>query len=249
MLKVITLLTPLVFLAGCVAQPTKTSVIDSKQFETIKFSPILGAKLAVETGDEMFVEGDYIPGQLVDITDRVDKFIPGSMLIPFPMSIEAGVIHMNKITSNWKYFCADPSMSAASFPGLGSVVRQGDCVGIRESKDGSRMQWVVDNSKYNRGLNTVYTLNLSPEEQSKYRPSKSTIPFSVKALTTITYDGYYGGQLHFTYESIIGAQVKEQQFIFDYDSASEVLIGIKGKRFTVIQADNITLSYRWEKLN
>ena len=52
MRKVIILLTPLVFLAGCVAQPTKTSVTDSKQFETIKFSPTLGTELAVETGDD-----------------------------------------------------------------------------------------------------------------------------------------------------------------------------------------------------
>ena len=239
----------ILLLTGCVAQQTKMSDDHSQQFQTIKFAPDVGKELVVETGDEMFVEGDYIPGQSLNIASRVDKIIPGSMMIPFPMSIDAGLIHMNRITRNWKYFCADPSLSAASFPGLGSVVRQGDCVGVRQSIDGSKMQWVVDNSVYNRGLNTVYTLNLSPDEREEFVPSASNIPFSVKTLTTVRFDGYYGGQLHFSYESINGTQIKEQQFIFDYDATSEVLVGIKGKRFTVIHADNITLSYRWEKLN
>ena len=122
-------------------------------------------------------------------------------------------------------------------------------MGVRQSIGGSKMQWVSDNSVYNRGLNTAYTLNLSPDEREEFVPSVGNIHFSVKTLTTVRFDGYYGGQLHFSYEIINGTQIKEQQFIFDYDSISEALVGIKGKRFAVIHADNITLSHRWEKLN
>ncbi len=241
--------TSLLVLSGCVSQTVKTSNNAPEQFQAIKFSPILGEELKVETGDEIFVEGEYIPGQSLNITRRIDKLIPGSMLIPFPITIEPSALNMVKITRNWKYFCASPSLSTATFPGLGSVVRTGDCVGIRESIDGSEMQWVVDNSEYNQGLNTIWTLDLTMEERQEFRPIQSNTPFKIKTLSTIIFDGYYGKQLHFTHEYAAGSQTKLQQFTFDYDGNLNMLVSIKGKRFTIIQANNISLSYQWEKLD
>jgi hypothetical protein len=69
--------------------------------------------------------------------------------------------------------CGEIDKVTASFPGLGSVIRSGDCVGIRISGkriSGNKMQWVVDNSNYN-GFTTIYKSNIKNSEINKYSPT------------------------------------------------------------------------------
>ena len=136
-------------LSGCAAtQPSNIPL----SFH--KFTAPLGVEHTVETGGSIFVEGEFIDGETITIPESLDLMIPGAMFIPFPVHVAKGTLEMKRISGGDKYYCGDLSQSTASFPGLGTVVAPGDCIGIRISTDGS-MSWIVDNSNYNRRYGTV----------------------------------------------------------------------------------------------
>lgn len=227
-------------ISGCASDAAYKDVFTIKTF-----SAPLRQKLQVPTGDVLFVDGAIIEGEVINIASPVEKMIPGSMFIPFPIRIESGGLEMTTVTSRWKYYCADNGKATASFPGLGSVIREGDCVGIRISHDGQEHEWAVNNSNYNRGWGeTIWTLSMNDEETKTYLPKTSSRPFKVKELKRITFDGYYGGQLHFTWEDIASTGKNEKSFIFDF-SGKPTEVGVKGNHFIVYEADNTKLVYEW----
>ncbi|WP_313280364.1 hypothetical protein [Stutzerimonas balearica] len=229
-------------LTGCAATPAKQTPVSFHSFT----API-GKHLSTETGEDLFVEGAYIQGERIVIEQDTDLMIPGSMMIPFPVHIGAGELLLTRITPEWKYFCGEPENVAASFPGLGSVIVEGDCVGIRMSTtDPAKKEWVVDNSNYNR-MNTIWSKSLSSEQSSDISPVKSKTPFSVKTLKRITFDGYYSEQLHFTWQEVSPGMSDSREFTFDFDG-SPAVVGIKGNIFKVHKADNLSLQYEWIKI-
>ena len=225
---------------GCVALPPPSAPVTLQ-----KFTAPLNVELTATTGESLFGEGDYIEGELITVQEPVDVMIPGSMFIPFPVHIAGGPLVMKRIAKGWKYYCGDLAESTASFPGLGTVVSPGDCIGIRVSTGNGEAQWVVDNSIHNRMSNTIWTRGIASEAVSKYKPQKSSIPFDTRSLVRITFDGYYSGQLHFSWLEIEGKERTTQKFVFDFKGPT--LMGIKGKNFEVLNADNVGLTYRWVK--
>jgi hypothetical protein len=240
-LKIALLFSSALLFSGCVT----TTEAYKPSFTVNKFSPVIGEIRSVSTGNDLFVEGVFIPGEILRLSQSVSVMIPGSMLIPFPARIEASDLRLFRITRNWRYYCADESASSASFPGLGSVVRSGDCIGIRISSDGERKEWVVDNSIYNRGRETIWTLSIDPELGKSLNPQESPIPFDVQTLKKITFDGFYGNQLHFTWTELTRSGRNSQKFTFDFQVAKPVIIGIKGYIFEVQYADNVGARYKW----
>ncbi|TDA65561.1 hypothetical protein E0765_04865 [Sulfuricurvum sp. IAE1] len=232
----------LIALTGC-AQKQIPAPIAYK-----KFNAPLNKHLEAQTGDALFVEGIFREGEVIKIEKRVDELIPGSMFVPFPMYIEPSTLSLTRVDNRWKYYCADESYSGASFPGLGSVVRKGDCVGIRISTDGVQHEWVVDNSIYNRGLNTIWSKNMDNESVKSIKIETVKTPIEIKELKRIIFDGYYGGQLHFTWEQYNGTNKESKEFIFDFKN-EPTIVGIKGNLFTVYKADNIKLVYEWNRFN
>lgn len=231
-----------VLVAGCSAQGGAV-----KEDLTIAhtFNAPIGVSLTVETGEMLFVEGRYVEGEKIAVVQPVEKMIPGSMKIPFPIRIYPGELTLTSITANWKYYCGDYDKVAASFPGLGVVIAQGDCVGIRISRDGQEKQWVVDNSIHNRQT-TIWTKGLKKPEYLSYEPVTSAEPFSASTMQRLIFDGYYGDQLHFTWEEKSAREVLQKEFVFDFDG-SPTIVGIKGNNFTVKDADNVRLVYEWIK--
>ena len=61
----------------------------------------------------------------------------------------------------------------------------------------------MDNSNYNKGWGeTIWKSGVSESEENKYYPQESSKPFKVQEITRIVFNGYYGKQLHFTFETI-----------------------------------------------
>src|SRR3990167_5547619 len=229
-------------LSGCAAAPPKQPPVIFNSFA----API-GKLLSTETGEDIFVEGAYIEGEKIVIEQDTDLMIPGSMMIPFPVQIVASELTLTRVTPEWKYFCGESESVAASFPGLGSVIASGDCVGVRVSvSNPAKKEWVVDNSNYNR-MNTIWSKSLSGEQSAAVHPVRSKIPFSVKTLKRITFDGYFSGQLHFTWQEISSGERDSRDFTFDFDGRPTV-VGIKGNIFNVLKADNLSLQYEWVKI-
>ena len=227
---------------GCTAQTGTTA--SAPVFSKKTFTAPIGQSLTVNTGDSIFVEGSYIPGEIIEIPEAIEMMIPGSMLIPFPIRIEAGQLKLSAIDRSWKYYCAEEGKAAASFPGLGSVIAKGDCVGIRISLDGARKRWVVDNSIHNGGMRTIWDRSFNAADHSTYVPFDSSQPFQIQQIRKITFNGYYGGQLHFTWEEVAQNTRDSRDFTFDFDS-QPTIIGIRGNRFEALHADNTQLLYQW----
>ncbi|MCD6598608.1 MAG: hypothetical protein J7L04_13020 [Bacteroidales bacterium] len=232
---------------GCATQPTLNSKSYEQLFSIKEFKAPIGIPLTAETGEALFVEGSFIEGEYIIIDKQTNRMIPGSMGIPFKITIEAGKINMTSIVNGWKYFCVDMNKAKASFPGLGSVIREGDSICIRQSLSTGKLGWIVDNSNYNRGWgSTIWTSSMSKEEVDKYYPQKSNKPYRIRELTRIIFDGYYGNQLHFTLENIDTERIQQKEFTFDYKTGQKLPVSIKGYRVTILDADNINLKFQWD---
>ncbi|MCE9684472.1 hypothetical protein [Halomonas alkalisoli] len=242
MVRTLVVTLALLTLAGCTAKPPAA---EAPTISVKEFNAPLNEEMRAGTGDSIFMEGRYIEGEYIDVPQAVDIMIPGSMMIPFPVHVAQGRLELTSIRKGWKYYCGDLSSSSASFPGLGSVVRAGDCIGIRTPVGGGSPEWVVDNSNHN-GFETIWSRRVSSGETHRYRPQVSQTPFSVQQLTRVTFDGYYGGQLHFTLEKQ-GDQRETREFVFDFDGEPTV-VGFQGKHLEVVGASNLGITYRWKKL-
>jgi hypothetical protein len=231
----------LLFLLTTACSTPQITPVDYKYRE---FNAPLGISSTVETGNDLFVRGSYIEGEAILITQQVKKLIPGAMGIPFPITIEPGKLVLKSISSDWKYFCGENNKVAASFPGLGSVIRDGDCVGIRVSD--KKMQWVVDNSNYNR-MRTIYKSNIKKSEHKKYSPIPNNQILKAIDYEKITFEGFYGGQVHFEWQKISEKSKESRQFTFDFNG-EPTLVGIKGQQFKILNANNVELVYEWVKI-
>lgn len=232
------------FLATVAACSTPIQRHPIDPFVTKHFSAPLNKRLEVNTGDSVFVAGSYIEGEVIELDEGVDMKVPGSLGIPFPVHIDQGKLELTRIDGVGKYYCAQTGKASASFPGLGSVIADGDCVGIRISLDGTEKVWVVDNSIYN-GRRTIWDKRMSASDAARHQPKPTSSPFKVQSIRRITFDGYYSGQLHFTWEEVAPGRRESKEFTFDF-SGHDVLIGIKGNRFHALSADNVRLIYAWE---
>ena len=74
------------------------------------------------------------------------------------------------------------------------------------------------------------------------------MPFKVRDLKRLVFDGFHGDQLHFTWEEMNGKTTQSRQFKFDFKGLPKVL-GIKGNQFKVFAADDVKLDYEWVKFD
>lgn len=197
-------------------------------------------ELAVTTGEVVFVAGSYALSDAVALGEDISSTMPGSMRIPFGFSIKAGTYLQSRSDAVWTWFCAPLDSSSASFPGLGSVVSDGDCIGVRRRNADGHLEWVVDNSVHN-GMRAIWSRSVRDQEARQISFSKTRQLAGADVDKVVTFDGYYGGLLNFTYAE--GASRREMKF--DYDGKSEKMIGMLGKRMLVMSADSVELRYRW----
>lgn len=232
----------LLILTGC----TANKKVFTPSYTSHKFSADLNKELVVNIGDSLFVSGEYIEGEAIIIGETFNSTLPGSMMIPFPVTINEGIIPLTEIRDDGKYFCADLNQATASFPGLGSVVRKGDCIGIRINE--GKLEWVVDNSNYNRGMETIWTRDISEKELETIKFQENTkTPFKIKSLRKIIFDGHYKDVLNFTLEEYFYNNVDKKRFHFDLEKNKPTIVGIKGNIFEIIDVDNVKMKYKWIK--
>jgi|GEM_PF-1251893 len=251
MLQLMMILFSVLYLAGCATYfPAETP----KDIITYKaFNAPLGKLFEVKKGDAVFVEGEFVEGEAILISNEVDIMFPGSTIGPSPVHINPGKLTLSTVTSSWKYYCADAGKANASFPGMGRSIHEDDCVGIRISLNGLDYDWIVDKSRFNKGYEkgsgeTIRTRRMSTEEQQKYKPEITKIPFKINTLKSIVYNGFYENMLHFSYEETTNAKKESTQFTFDFPG-KPTAVGIRGNQFIVHSADNAKMMYEWTKID
>ncbi len=230
-----------VFLCGCAGTPS------SPPLTTQKFTTHIGVEVKTENGASIYYEGEFIPNEFIAIPEPVNKIMAGSMFMPTPVYIAGGSLNMKRIAEGWKYYCGKLSESSAALPGLGTIVEDGDCIGIRISIEDNSYEWVVDNSIYKRKT-SILTRSMSDREKAQFTPQKLKTAFDEKQFVKINYNGFFGGQLHFTWAQLDSFQLNTQKFVFDF-VGKPIVVSIMGKQFEITSADNVAMTYRWIKPN
>ncbi|MDZ4207177.1 hypothetical protein, partial [Rhodoferax sp.] len=121
-----------------------------------------------------------------------------------------------------------------------------DCIGIRQSLADGSYEWVVDNSIHNRSK-TIWSKTIDESQTGQFTRKTINEPFRVSEMTRIVYDGASGGQFRFTLQEYSDKLKNEKSFSFDRDLTGDTVVGIKGKVFRIIKADNVNMQYAWVK--
>lgn len=228
---------------ACETAPKDLTALDDA-YTVEKFNAPIGVAMTANTGDSIFVEGEYIKGKALRLTSTMKGRMPGAYGVPFSFEVQAGDLILRSKSSEWDYFCSDPSKATATFPGLGTVVSRRDCIGVRQNSDTGAMQWVVDNSDYN-SMTTIWHRDVKAEDEGQLQQADLDVITSVRELSRIIYDGKHSGLFHFTYENRTSTTTSSTPFSFDESSEGGTLIGIRGKVFKIISADNTGIVYEW----
>lgn len=238
---------PIAYLVGCGSSPPKVPYSAPSRIN--EFEADIGSKMTVNIGDSFFVEGAMADRAAFDLKQPINSMMPGAMAVPFSFSIAPSKLIAKYSRGDELFYCAPMESVSASFPGLGSVIREGDCVGVREERGSGDLDWIVDNSHYNNQI-TVWSRSVSKDERRLLK--KITVPVADKnaTLTKISFDGYYSELLHFTFRKLENGDVIEREYIFDYPpKQGKAVYGIKGKLFKVIDVNNTSMTYEWVALN
>ena len=231
-------------LIGCGLAPQKTAIDHKYRVEDV--SDPLNTELEVFTGERIAATGKVAINEGFVISSEISSMMPGAYGIPFKFSINPTTLTKRYRRGKFEYFCAPLKSASATFPGLGQVYRQGDCIGIRRSS--SKLEWVVDNSEYN-GHTTVWSRPYRPKKDPVITPSEGAIETQDSYATVITFDGYFSDLLHFTLIELEKGKRNETAFKFDYPPKNGApTYGIKGNVFEVVSVDNTRLVYIWNRV-
>lgn len=243
MTRGICLFVTLCLLAGCGSAPPKREPTLNLEYQ--RFVAPIEENLAVNIGDHIFVEGDIARVPALDISAEIASSMPGAYGVPFSFSIDKTQLTLEFQRGDHEYFCAPESDRAASFPGLGSVVSLGDCVGVRKHQVTGELEWVVDNSEYN-GTTTVWTRSVKETDDVTFEETTVDEASQHANLEAISFDGFHSGLLHFTFRKYAKGKSSEETFKFDYPPRrAEPIYGVRGRTFEVVDVSNTQMVYRW----
>lgn len=155
----------------------------------------------------------------------------GAMGFPFSFAIDSTLLvpFGKSKDGEWTYYVPADRKFRASHGLLGSVIREGDTVGLRVHSNGRR-EWFVDNSNYN-GMTTIWSRRLkdsdprlTPAEIDRDEPSGLPID-------RLFFLGVSNGQARIRAESIDPNGTVRDEFTYPVDNTGEAVIQVKGAEF------------------
>jgi len=232
---------------ACGSAPRKEAV--DPVYKTEEFSAPLATELSVDVGDSILTKGQAAYVEIYTLSGPIKSTMPGAYGVPFAFQIGQTALTKRYRRGHYEYFCAPLEEAGASFPGLGQVVRSGDCIGVRRSISDGSIEWVVDNSNHN-GYTTVWSRDYKPEKDPELTQSTGELSAKGSRITMIRFDGFYSNLLHFTLIEHDRSGKTETEFKFDYPPRTgDPVYGIKGNLFQVNNVSNADLEYEWEELS
>jgi hypothetical protein len=241
--RVIVCVWSLVLIAGCGSAPPRSIPDFGISYE--RFSAPIGEDLVVNIGDHIFVEGEVVHVPVLSLSQGVNSTMPGAYGVPFSFSIDQTDLELSYERGTNQFYCAPANARSASFPSLGSVVEESDCVGIVIDARSGEKRWVVDNSAHN-GMTTVWSRPVKESDSVSFTQSTKTRTDSRANMEVVYFEGFYSGLLHFKYHQFEGGAERIQDFKYDYPPREGTAeYGVRGKTFEVVDVDNTKMTYRW----
>ena len=193
----------------------------------------IGIPVEVTAGQEFYAQTptEYVPAYKLEHPFK--SSMPGAMGLPFGFAIDSDVlVRTGKTSSGWEYFVPPDNKFRAYHALLGSVIRNGDTVGLRVGSRG-QMEWFVDNSNYNK-MSTIWTRPIRPND-----PIVTRFNLSVKAPTGESVEKliYLGltdtNHVRIRLERISGSGTVRDEFIFPLDKDGNGQGAVAGCEFKI----------------
>lgn len=193
-------------------------------------SPI-GAEVEVTAGQEFYAEkvGQLVPAYKLERPFK--SSMAGAMRLPFSFSIDSVLLISVKNTEGgWEYFVPADRRFTASHGLLGSVLADGDTVGLRVHANG-KQEWFVDNSGHN-GFMTIWTRGLKKKDPVITKIMTDAINASEANMDRLVYLGVSNGFVKIRHEQIRpnGAMTRDE-FTFPVDGNGEGIGAVRGAEF------------------
>jgi len=146
----------------------------------------------------------------------------------------------------WTYFIPKDLAFSASHGLLGSVLREGDTVGLRIGASGER-EWFVNNSVYN-GTTTIWTRRVKDKD-----PGVTAVVGGYEANGRVAerlfYLGTEGNQIRVRREYISLIGLERDNFLFPMDAKGKGAGAVNGAEFTLVATPQHALFTITEPMN
>ena len=245
---------PIIILLTCACgSVSKTYPVEPISIDKTVSAP-LNKELTADTGDDIFVYGTVSTIKALKSSGPIKSTIPGAMGLPFNFSMKESVLRAKYQTDTHIYYAAPYGDISADHSMYGSVIREGDFVGIRINKETNVKEWVVDNSNWNyqRGAwsKTVWSRKMRKEDNVSFESTTVDQLDDRSTLVKITYNGYFNDLIHFSFTEFTESGKEEKEFAFDIDKDKfPVRVGIKGNVLDVTSVNNVDMRYKWIKMD
>ena len=215
-------------------------------FAADKVSSLVGEELQVFPGDKFYAEENVVEKPSFVIPVNFESKMNGSMGFNFRFAIDASTLSWTRKVGEWDYFTAPADKARAWHGLLGTVLAEGDTVGIRVNGQGER-QWFVDNTIHNQALGTrgttIWKRRIDPKKDVSVQdgPLHKVLVKGSK-IRGLEYLGLRDGQLRIRYVELTDRESTEE-FFFPVTAEEPMLIGIMGLRAEVsgIQGSSVRI--------
>jgi len=199
----------------------------------------VGTPVEVTAGQEFYAETQLEEVPAYKLERPFKSSMAGAMGFPFGFAIESELLIRTKTTnSGWEYFVPADGKFRAYHGILGSVIREGDTVGLRVHSSG-RMEWFVDNSNYN-GYTTIWSRKLKKKDPQVTRITTTLTEPTGDAVERLIYLGLdANGNARIRHERILKTDIVRDEFTFPLDENGQGAGAVRGAQF-LISANPIT---------
>ena len=206
----------------------------------------VGTEGEATAGDAVIVKGVMEVPSRLQIIGSIKSSMPGAMGLPFSFSIQECSLAFVAQSSTVLWYAAPDSEVTAKHSMLGSVLSEGDHVGIMINRRSGLAHWYVDNSIHNhrRPGTMVWSRAISAADGVQVIPRYEKMVAGNSTYKAITYGGAYDGKFRFTLDEFSVGQETSKEFFFTINENGSTLVAIKGVLFEITYHDSVLIRYK-----
>ena len=197
-------------------------------------APNVGQKIEVTPGQQFYSDLYTRPLMAYHLDHPFKSKMPGAMGMKFSFSIDDSLLMPSGKSHNgeWSYYIPNENRFKASYSLLGSVIRDGDSVGLRVSRNGIK-EWFVDNSIYNHMI-SIWTRKVNADDPAiTMVPTGKEIPSNLP-INRLIYLGCVDEKIRIRIETVDPTYgLQKDEFIYPIDKSGHAIFSVKGAEFTL----------------
>lgn len=200
--------------------------------QTVKLTRApIGTPIVVTPGQEFYAQVEAEPTPAYHLQAPFKSTMPGTMGLPFGFAVDADtLVFVYESPSGWDYFIPPNHQYRAWHSLLGSVLRDGDTVGLRVGPAGQK-EWFVDNSRYARQPK-LWTRPIAPTDPA-LKPTEVDF-ITEQAVERLIYLGLSGrDRAKIRFAKVTARKTRNVDFTFPLDAEGRGVGAVNGAEFTI----------------